>query len=607
MDTDEEDWVFPDEEEDPLANKIHRAYGIRIRGKKPKEMLQAYRVFCHLDPYQAIVLAGYFRMNSTQELASCHMSDWSVMSEWTGRAQTMPDGTSYRLMLTVSQQKRIKVFAWICHHFHRLDFQPYHFRPAKLRDEHYLPAEHQMELEVKNTVTIDNIHELHDLPSLGGSGSNSTKDLGMLWKEITEYLRTHYTKSGRPLDWTMRKNMYVQPWTVVDSLKSKAAHNNCDFFDFPMTDHWVQTRSAIVPPEHNESVRTTDTSNVQRWETGDRSDCRTHEFRQDSDLLFRIGKAVFKDTLASAHFAGREATRLGKGSKVRNCGRRAMLAVRGQHLGTDMIRSQVERCRNLLRNMTYSGESKNWNFDKHCLRAQETKTLMDFYADLSEGAVSKMSDFEYITAFLESIKDDCPYPKLHSIKTKIETERSKYPDLHINVIPALQGGIPTGPEARITKRNISSTGTEPNKRQRSGGRGGGRGGGGGGGRGRGGTSSKSSNQWGKLQKSGNGVSGTIEGLHYSSDCWALMSSDQRQECIRLRKQKQNERGREKARSEEESTNRIVSMVAEKLRKDRSRSRSRSRSKHSSRSRRRSRSRSHDRHDRDYSPTSGRRR
>jgi hypothetical protein len=275
----------------------------------------------------------------------------------------------------------------------------------------------------------------------------------------------------------------------------------------------------------------------------------------------------------------------------------------GKAAAKDRVKDAIEQ----LRAMRYTGESRNWNFQKHIHKTLDLRTQYDFYAPGAE--VEPMTDYDLTTYFLDSIPADCPITALVTRKDVIEGDRESYSSFSVNVLPYLSGAIKVA-SRDDTKRRVASTSTQrDNKRPRSNG---GRTGGGGSPASR--RSGGRKQGWGSLKLVNGKITGKVEGLHYPTECWAKMSAEQRSECLRLRKDNKKSSTAAAVTTETEKLSRRVASLESEIKEKsrdrrsssrgrRSRSRSDSRDRHSSSSRRRSRD--NDRHDK-YPSSSGRR-
>jgi hypothetical protein len=182
----------------------------------------------------------------------------------------------------------------------------------------------------------------------------------------------------------------------------------------------------------------------------------------------------------------------------------------------------------IIQKMRYEGESRSWNWDKHCTKFHQQIHMIDEWAVAGQAAA--MSAKDQISPFLKTIPKDCKNSELLITKCINEGDRSRFPTLVGNVIPHLTLSIDSKePGASAAKRTIantsSSSGQSTDKHRRTGGSGC---------RPRGQTA-------GKCRVVGGKVVGTMEGLHYTDDVWKAMTPKQKSKVVELRKAKKQER------------------------------------------------------------------
>jgi len=175
--------------------------------------------------------------------------------------------------------------------------------------------------------------------------------------------------------------------------------------------------------------------------------------------------------------------------------------------------------------MRYEGESRSWNWDKHCTKFHQQIHVVDEWA--VTGLATSMSAEDQISAFLETIPKDCQNGELLITKGIIEGDRSWFPTLVGNVISHLTLTINTKEfGAQAAKRTIANTssasGWTPEKCRRTG---------------RGSRRSSHGQTTGKCRMVGDKVVGTIEGLHYKEEIWKALSKEQKDKVVELRKAK----------------------------------------------------------------------
>jgi hypothetical protein len=385
----------------------------------------------------------------------------------------------------------------------------------------------------------------------------------------------------------------------LTSLQAAQKGERPDFFDFHNCAETCRGLALIVPRSDNASTQYRDQSVQDRYETGDKADCRTTHFINDNEVVVKMLQWSLAGSVAAVHVDSIGRAR----KKVSGCA--SFRAIRGQHFGKDAARVQVDSSMQELRNMTYKGESRNWNFQKHCNKAIELRRHHDLYA--KQCGVPEMSEYDLITHFLDSFPEDCNNATLKSYVAIIKGARDSYPTFAGSVLPYLKLAIPNTHDGHhgSNKRHVASASTQDRDSKM---RRGGSGGRGSSGRGQGSPAARKE-EWGQLKRCGDGVKGKVEGLHYRKSCWALMSHAQQAEAIKLRQQKSARRASSIS-SQQKEIDALKRTVAEMSSARESPPRSRD-GEHSSRSRsgRRShnRSGSRDRRERGYSPRAATRR
>jgi hypothetical protein len=244
-------------------------------------------------------------------------------------------------------------------------------------------------------------------------------------------------------------------------------------------------------------------------------------FRRDDAIIFKLAQIAFAHLPGEVHFIPRK-------GKVQQSGRQSYFACKGQFVGINTARLECDLTRDVIQKMRYKGESRNWNWDKHCTKFHQQISVINEWA--VAGLATPMSAEDQISAFLKTIPKDCKNGELLIAKGIIEGDRSRFPTLVGNVIPHLTLSIDSkDPGAPVAKRTIANTSSEsgrtPEKRHRTG-RGSRRG---------------SRGQTGKCRLVGDKVVGTLEGLHYKEEIWKAMSKEQKEKVLELRKVRGNER------------------------------------------------------------------
>ena len=244
-------------------------------------------------------------------------------------------------------------------------------------------------------------------------------------------------------------------------------------------------------------------------------------FRRDDAIVFHLACITFADSPGEVHFIPR------KGG-VQLSGHAAYFACKGQFVGINTARLECDLARNVIQKMRYEGESRSWNWNKHCTKFHQQIHMIDEWA--VAGQAMAMSAEDQISAFLKTIPKDCKNSELLIAKSIIEGDRSRFPTLVGNVIPHLTLSIdlkePGASAAKCTIANASSSSVHStDKRCRTGGSGR---------RPRGQTA-------GKCCVVGGKVVGTVEGLHYTDDVWKAMTPEQKSKVVKLHKAKKQER------------------------------------------------------------------
>ena len=476
-----------------------------------------------------------------------------------------------------------------------------------LTEDHYEEAKAQMDRERNNSLSAKDDEEF---PGLVTWATMKRQDIGVLHREVVTYLKEHHdAATGMCLGWIVRDSIYAPEWEDKLNLDTQQRQGRPKFFNFAATDE-LTTEMALIVPRDKGNASCREAVYRERYESGEKRLYRTPQFLAADAIVWNVCKHVFKGSLCEVHFKTSTKKVLGPHGnfqRVPPSGRAVLRLIEGQYMGKAAAKERVKDAVEQLRAMRYTGESRNWNFQKHIHKTLDLRTQYDFYAPGAE--VAPMSDYDLTTYFLDSIPADCPITALVTRKDVIEGDRESYSSFSVNVLPYLSGAIKVA-SRDDTKRRVASASTQrDNKRPRSN-----RGHTGGGGSPASRRSGGRKQGWGSLKLTNGKVTGKVEGLHYPTECWAKMSAEQRSECLRLRKDKKKSSTAAAVNSETEKlVRRVASLESEIKEKSRdrrsssrgrrSRSRSDSRDRHSSSSRRRSRD--NDRHDK-YPSSSGRR-
>jgi regulator of replication initiation timing len=333
--------------------------------------------------------------------------------------------------------------------------------------------------------------------------------------------------------------------------------NKVDFFAIDDADELCRRMASIVPTGCNASVKSEDKACVEAWEMSSAKEkVRTSYALRDDDLLFQIGAITFARSQAAPHWKMTE--------RRRASGRRAYILTRNMFMGKEVGRAAVKRLKDLLADMKYIRESKNWGFNAMCQRCTECQEMSEWYASRENG-VTAITNYEIIDYALNAIDhNQCTNDQLKSRALYVRGHLNDYVDNFSDefvpyMMDAVRAEAPVhAPSAG--KRRVARVGTDSNKRQRGAG------------------GNQQRGEWGKLKLVNNEVVGHLEPLHYCKEIWDKMSHTQKTQVTNLRKKKKDEK-------------RVVSQVQtdnDKLRREnealqRDLERERSRSRHASRS------------------------
>lgn len=480
-----------------------------------KAMAKMFRRFCDLPKRDANAIVVYFGVYSAVRLAAFHQDHWKdTFTQWQKRHPNR-DGSERAMVLPPPQQDRIRCAAWACRHFLRLRWPARYFNICWLRPQLFEAIRAQMEREEEGKVTVKMIPDLTDIPKWKDRGSTS---MSKHFRDFETYLSQHYGVEGFPLDWVVRPSLRPLFWADLNTPQAEQQGLRPDFFKFEETDHRCRVHAPIVPFDEAHHLCCSDDKVVAEWESGLRSNRRSDVFRRDDAIVFQLARIAFADSPGEVHFIPRK-------GKVQQSGRQSYFACKGQFVGINTARLECDLARDVIQKMRYEGESRNWNWDRHCTKFHQQIRVIDEWA--VAGLATPMSAEDQISAFLKTIPKDCKNGELLIAKGIIEGDRSRFPTLVGNVIPHLTLSIDTKEYgAQAAKRTIANTssasGRTSEKRRRTG-RGSGR--------------SSRGQTAGNCRVVGDKVVGTIEGLHYREDIWKAMSKSQKERVVELRKAK----------------------------------------------------------------------
>jgi hypothetical protein len=161
---------------------------------------------------------------------------------------------------------------------------------------------------------------------------------------------------------------------------------------------------------------------------------------------------AFADSPGEIHFIPK------RGSMLQS-GHQAYFTCKGQFIGINNACFECDLVRDVIKKIQYKGESRSWNWEKHCSKFHAQLQVIDKWA--AEGLTTCMSTEDQISAFLKTIPKACKNSKLLIAKGIIEGDRSRFPTLVGNVIPHLTSSIeakePGTSPAKHTIANMSSS------------------------------------------------------------------------------------------------------------------------------------------------------
>ena len=494
----------------------HAGTGKFYKAQTPngKAMVKMFRRFCDLSDQDANAIVVYFGVYCEKRLAEFSHDHWKdTFTQWQKRHPNR-DGTERAMVLSPPQQDRIKCAAWACRHRRRVPWPKAYFSVKELKSRHFEPIRAQMEREEEGKITVKMIPDLTDIPKWKDRGHTS---MSKHFRDFETYLSQHYGVEGFPLDWVVRPKLPSVSWSTVETSRAMSEGKKPSFFRLEETDYMCRKFTHIVPLNDEINLRVDDPKVRADWENGNRSMRRSATFRRDDAIVLQLARAAFADSPGEIHF-------IPKRGKTLQSGRQAYFACKGQFVGINTARLECDLARDIIQKMRYEGESRSWNWDKHCSKFHSQVQVIDEWA--AEGLATRMSNEDQISAFLKTIPKDCKNSELQIAKGIIEGDRLRFPTLVGNVIPHLTLSIEAKePGTSVAKRTIANTsshsGQKSDKRRR--------------------TSRSSQSTTGKLRLVDGKVVGTIEGLHYSEELWKAMTSEQRAQCLSLRRSRRDNR------------------------------------------------------------------
>ncbi len=128
-----------------------------------------------------------------------------------------------------------------------------------------------------------------------------------------------------------------------------------------------------------------------------------------------------------------------KRGKTLKSDQQAYFACKGQFVGINTAHLECDLMHDIIQKILYEGESRSWNWDKHCCKFHMQLQVIDEWA--VKCMAMCMSNEDQINAFLRMIPKDIKNSDLLIAKCIIEGDRSWFPTLVGNVIPYLSLSI----------------------------------------------------------------------------------------------------------------------------------------------------------------------
>jgi hypothetical protein len=121
-------------------------------------------------------------------------------------------------------------------------------------------------------------------------------------------------------------------------------------------------------------------------------------FRRNDAIVFQLARIAFADSPEEVHFIPRK-------GKVQQSGRQSYFACKGQFVGINTARLECDLARDVIQKMRYEGESRTWNWDKHCTKFHQQIRVINEW--VVAGLATLMSAEDQISAFFKTIPKDC--------------------------------------------------------------------------------------------------------------------------------------------------------------------------------------------------------
>jgi hypothetical protein len=95
------------------------------------------------------------------------------------------------------------------------------------------------------------------------------------------------------------------------------------------------------------------------WENGSCSSSQSDTFHRDDAIVLQLAWITFANFLGEIHFTPK------KGKTVQSS-RQVYFACKGRFVGVNMACLECDLAFNMIQKVCYEGESRSWNWDKHC-------------------------------------------------------------------------------------------------------------------------------------------------------------------------------------------------------------------------------------------------
>jgi hypothetical protein len=167
-------------------------------------------------------------------------------------------------------------------------------------------------------------------------------------------------------------------------------------------------------------LRYSDKKVLAEWESGLQANHRSDVFHRDDAIVFQLACIAFADSPGEVHFIPRK-------GNVQQSGQQSYFACKGQFVGINTICLECDLARDVIQKMRYEGESRNWNWERHCTKFHLQIHIIVEWA--VAGLATPMLAEDQINVFLKTILKDCKNGKRLIAKGIIEGDQSRFPTL----------------------------------------------------------------------------------------------------------------------------------------------------------------------------------